>query len=83
MKLRKSCSHQMTALTLKMVFQNILASKGPNSDMTNKSPIEYFHLMIPDTFAGTVIVEQTNLYADQFFQSSNVPTPISSSAVGQ
>ena len=23
MKLRKSCSHQMTALTLKMVFQNI------------------------------------------------------------
>ena len=49
-----------------------LVTKGPNSDMTNKSPIEYFHLMIPDTLLEG-IVEQTNLYADQFFQSSNVP----------
>ena len=49
-----------------------LATKGPNSDMTNQSPIECFHLMIPDTLLEG-IVEQTNLYAEQFFQSSNVP----------
>ena len=40
--------------------------------MTNKSPVDFFRLLIPDPILQQV-VDQTNLYADQFFQDASVP----------
>ena len=48
------------------------ATQGANQDMTNKSPVDFIHLLIPDPIIQQV-VDQTILYADQFFQNANVP----------
>ena len=48
------------------------ATQGAKQDMTNKSPVDFFRLLIPDPILQEV-VDQTNLYADQFFQDANVP----------
>ena len=44
---------------------------GCTQDMSDKPPLEFFKLMVTDDMLQT-IVEQTNLYADQFTASHNL-----------
>ena len=41
---------------------------GCTQDMTNKSPIDFFQLFLTDNILQ-MVVEQTNLFAEQFIQS--------------
>ena len=43
---------------------------GYTQDMSSKSPIDVFHLFITDEMLHT-IVQQTNLFADQFIESKS------------
>ncbi len=53
------------------VGPSFTATPGPIRDMSYKNPIDFFHLMIPDSILEE-IVRQTNLYAEQFFENNNV-----------
>ena len=44
---------------------------GCTIDMTNKSPVEFFQLLVTDDILE-VIVQQTNLFADQFLQDATL-----------
>ena len=48
--------------------------------MTNKAPIDFFQLFITDTIVES-IVEQTNLFAQQYTDSRAV-TPLTGTAIG-
>lgn len=43
-------------------------------DMTGASPLQFFQKMVTDEMLET-IVEQTNLYAEQYIDSTNLPPP--------
>jgi len=45
---------------------------GCPQDMSNKSPMEFFQLFITDEMLG-LIVEQTNLFAQQYLDSHELP----------
>ena len=45
---------------------------GCTVDMTNKTPVDFFHLFITDQMLEE-IVRQTNIYAQQFLGSASVP----------
>ena len=50
-------------------------------DMTGASPLQVFQEMVTEEMLEK-IVEQTNLYAQQYMQSTNLPTPSHSRAHG-
>ena len=45
---------------------------GPSVDMSNKTPLDFFKLLVTDTVLDG-IVEQTNLYAQQFMDATSLP----------
>ena len=45
---------------------------GPSLDMTGKSPLDFFKLFVTDEMLDHV-VEQTNIYADQYIDSTTLP----------
>ena len=45
---------------------------GWTLDMSNKAPVDFFHLMVTDQMLEEV-VQQTNLYAQQFMEATNLP----------
>ena len=45
---------------------------GPTVDMTDKSPLDFFKLMVTDEMLDH-IVEQTNIYAQQYIDSTTLP----------
>ncbi len=48
------------------------ATPGPTQDMTNKNPLDFFRLLIPDSILEE-IVKQTHLYAEQIFEENDLP----------
>ena len=47
-------------------------STGPSVDMSNKTPLDFFKLVVTDDMLD-LIVEQTNLYAQQFMEATDLP----------
>ena len=45
---------------------------GPSVDMTDKSPLDFFKLLVNDAMLDH-IVEQTNLYAQQYIDATTLP----------
>ena len=45
------------------ILPEFLGASSCSSDMTDKIPIDFFHLMVTDN-----VVEQTKLYADQYLE---------------
>ena len=45
---------------------------GPSEDMTDKTPLDFFKLLVTDDMLD-LIVEQTNLYAQQFMDATDLP----------
>ena len=45
---------------------------GPSVDMTDKSPLDFFKLLVTDEMLDH-IVEQTNIYAQQYINSTTLP----------
>lgn len=45
---------------------------GCTVDMTNKTPVEFFHLFVTDSMLQN-IVDQVNIYAQQFIDATNLP----------
>ena len=45
---------------------------GPSVDMSNKTPLDFFKLLVTDDMLDG-IVEQTNLYAQQFMDATSLP----------
>ena len=45
---------------------------GPSVDMSNKTPLDFFKLLVTDTMLDG-IVEQTNLDAQQFMDATSLP----------
>ena len=54
-----------------MVVPDYILEKGCTHDMSDKSPIDFFGLLVTDNML-TSIVEQTNLYAQQFMADHNL-----------
>ena len=53
-------------------IQEVNWSSGCCNDMTNKTPLEFFELLVTDDIVD-LIVDQTNLYATQFFEKESPP----------
>ena len=45
---------------------------GPSVDMTDKSPLDFFKLSVTDAMLDH-IVEQTNIYAQQYIETATLP----------
>ena len=53
-------------------IQEVNWSSGCCNDITNKTPLEFFELLVTDDIVD-LIVDQTNLYATQFFEKESPP----------
>ena len=53
-------------------IQEVNWSSGCSNDMTNKTPLDFFELLVTDDILD-LIVDQTNLYAKQFFEKESPP----------
>ena len=50
-----------------------IKSTGPFVDMSNKTPLDFFKLLVTDDMLDG-IVEQTNVYAQQFMDATSDPS---------
>ena len=53
-------------------IQEVNWSSGCSNDMTKKTPLDFFELLVTDDILD-FIVDQTNLYAKQFFEKESPP----------
>ena len=53
-------------------IQDFQQPTGPSLDMTDKSPLDFFKLLVNDAMLDH-IVEQTNIYAQQYIDTTTLP----------